>query len=193
MKQSNQLWTSFINGDTASFEQIYSSHISYLFEYGTRLTADEEKVKDLIQEMFLRLWVNRNRLGNVRQVRWYLARVLRNMVYDKSRSRQRQLSVINQHFGDGGLEYSDPINNDYNAALTWLEKEYRTLQMEKVQNAIKELTVKQRAAVSLRYISMMSFNEIGDALQVSSKAASKLASRGIQSLRRHLHLIPASW
>lgn len=78
-KSIDFLWHSFLDGDDKSFVLIYQRHIDRLLFYGYKLCFDKELVHDCIQEIFIGLFLKRNKLGvNIENLKAYLFVALRN-------------------------------------------------------------------------------------------------------------------
>ncbi|QGY46976.1 hypothetical protein GM418_25935 [Maribellus comscasis] len=51
-----KVWIQFKSGDQSAFEEIYSEYADTLFNFGLKLTADQDLVKDSIQDLFINLF-----------------------------------------------------------------------------------------------------------------------------------------
>src|SRR5690606_26189782 len=67
-----QVWDAFREGDEAAFVFIYESYFDRLFAYGLRVAGDAYLVEDAIQELFIDLRNNRNRLKETDSIKFYL-------------------------------------------------------------------------------------------------------------------------
>lgn len=56
------VWSRFRSGDKEAFAILYNLHVDALFRYGTKLCKDEDAVKDSLQELFLELFLNREKI-----------------------------------------------------------------------------------------------------------------------------------
>ena len=56
------VWTRFKSGDQEAFAILYNLHIDKLYSYGTKLCKDENIVKDALQELFLELFLKREKI-----------------------------------------------------------------------------------------------------------------------------------
>ncbi|MEO6681380.1 MAG: sigma factor, partial [Ginsengibacter sp.] len=77
------LWQAFQQGDRKSFSKIYHRYFNNLYEYGTRITDDRNIVKDCIHDLFIKLWANKQNLGNVANIKSYLIVSLRGTIYNQ--------------------------------------------------------------------------------------------------------------
>src|ERR1700749_3692615 len=64
------------------FTDIFRSHEQALYTLALRLTKDEALAKDIIQEVFIKLWDIRHTIGEVENMDAFLFRLTRNKVMD---------------------------------------------------------------------------------------------------------------
>ena len=60
-----------------SFEQLFSAYRHRVYGYACHYLRDEEEAADVTQEVFVRMWKNRDRIDESRPLPWLL-RVTRN-------------------------------------------------------------------------------------------------------------------
>ena len=80
----------------ATVEGLYDEHAAALWRYARRLTGDEARAQDVVQETLLRAWQHPEVAdNNERSARAWLFTVARNIVIDESRSARfrRELST----------------------------------------------------------------------------------------------------
>src|SRR6056300_4953 len=81
------LWYAMKNGDTRALEMIYNQHVDYLYNYGYKFSKDKDKTMDAIHDLFLELYKYRKKLSEDVNVKAYLTRSLRNIIYKNTGSR----------------------------------------------------------------------------------------------------------
>ncbi len=82
--------------EAATVEGLYDEHAAALWRYARRLTGDEARAQDVVQETLLRAWQHPEVAdNNERSARAWLFTVARNIVIDESRSARfrRELST----------------------------------------------------------------------------------------------------
>ncbi|MCD8179057.1 MAG: hypothetical protein LUE98_17300 [Tannerellaceae bacterium] len=72
MDESKVKWEQFLSGNYDAYTWIYYSYAKTLYSYGSRFVSSHEIVEDAIQELFLTLYKNRNRLRVPENVKLYL-------------------------------------------------------------------------------------------------------------------------
>ena len=62
----------FVDGDDAAFTFIYNKYVDLLLQYGRSLGFEKEVLNDAIQDVFVKLYLNRRSLSEVRNLKYYL-------------------------------------------------------------------------------------------------------------------------
>ena len=87
------LWAAFKAGDAQAFERIYQQYIGLLTNYGLRIEADQDRVKDAIHDLFVDLWNHRSTLGNTDSIQYYLMKAFRRQLVSKLRADRRSTTT----------------------------------------------------------------------------------------------------
>src|SRR6187399_1421855 len=61
-----------------------------LFRFAFRLLGSSEEAKDVVQDVFIKLWNGRDRLAEVQNMEAWCMRITKNLSLDRIRSRQRR-------------------------------------------------------------------------------------------------------
>jgi RNA polymerase sigma factor (sigma-70 family) len=181
-----QVWLSFVNGDRLAFEHIYHFYFEKLCDFGLRLLADKEIVRDCVQDLFVKLWQNRDNLEGVKSPKSYLFAAIRNSVLNVAASPAHRVGRVNPKENEPHfiLEYSP--EEQLIGSQTDTEKNRQVLE------ALNALTDRQKECIYLRYYIGLEYDEIAELMQVSKKASYKLTARALEvlkeSVRGNLHL-----
>jgi RNA polymerase sigma-70 factor (ECF subfamily) len=152
-------------GESAAFEGLVRRWQQPLARFLTRLVGRSDRVQDLCQEVFLRLWLARGRYRESGAFSTWLYRIALNVVRDAGRRRQ-----------PGPLTGVEPaVAGDAEA-----DCQRREL-AEAVALAVAELPQPLREVLVLRHYEEMSFEDISRLLRVP---ASTLKSRFAAALNR---------
>ncbi|HEY9256610.1 sigma-70 family RNA polymerase sigma factor [Chitinophaga sp.] len=178
--EESQWWRAIVAGDEAAFQQVYRLHFNMLYEYGMRLAANEELVKESIQQFFVKVWTNRATLGTVKRIRPYLLVSLRGMIYNKLRDEKRRRVTSLEDDYDFELVFSPESE--------YIQKESANQQLQALKQAMEQLTARQKEIIFLRYFQELEYNDIAEIMNISVKGAYKLTARSLESLREILDL-----
>jgi hypothetical protein len=62
-------WNEFRKGNQIVLGDIFLMYYDDLFRYSKRWLGDEEQIKDLIQDLFFKLWIKRKNLGETNNIK----------------------------------------------------------------------------------------------------------------------------
>jgi RNA polymerase sigma-70 factor (ECF subfamily) len=138
-----------------TFEAFYRVHYPMVFRFALFLSGDRAEAEDIAQETFVRAWSSDAPL-RARSVEAYLLTVARNL-HRRSRRRAPNLPLDVAEFTDA-TPLAD-VQVLHREALTQLAKRLRALDE------------RDRAALLMRAIGGLSYDEIGRALGLTAGAA----------------------
>ena len=78
-------------------ELSYKKYYNLLYNYGLKLTNDSELVQDFIQEIFTKL-CKRENIDNISNIKIYLLRAMRNIIYDYYAAQKDIVSIDDMEF-----------------------------------------------------------------------------------------------
>lgn len=171
-------WHNFSNnGDADAFSAFYHAHVNALYAYGLSLSFSKEICKDAIQDVFCKIFVNREKLKAIENMKAYLFRAYKNRLIDIfSKSEQTEdISSLSELSFKIEVDTADII----------IDAEETDNLKQKVENLLNSLTPRQREAVYLRYMQQMEYDEIAPVLKMSSESVRKLVHRAIVKLRKN--------
>jgi len=171
------LWNEFIQGNQEAFRVIYNSHVQSLYKYGCHITPDKELIKDCIQDVFIDLSKYRSGLGATNNIKLYLFKSLKLKII-KSLDKAGIFSSIDKEMLP--FQYMTSIEEEL--------EEDETLQMRNrhLEKAIESLSNRQKEAIYLKFVSGLSYEEIGKTMKLNYQSARNLVFRGLEKLRESL-------
>ncbi|WP_168171966.1 RNA polymerase sigma factor [Algoriphagus sp. A40] len=179
VQEDRVLWESVKKGNELAFSSLFKKFINPLYNYGMHFFSDSDLVKDCIQELFTSIWLKKESLSDVVQVKFYLFKSFRNLFFAKISSSKH---AIKKDFWDEDFgEMEDSKESE------WIQEEESVEISKLVQHAIQGLTRRQREAVILRFYNNLDYKQISEVMGISVEAAHNLNSKAIQLLRIVLH------
>ncbi len=172
------LWNRFREGDSQAFGSIYRMHIAELLSYGYRITSNRQLIKDSIHDLFLHIWLHREKLSETDSIKYYLFRSLRNRIVRTS----TDPSPYEQGFR------IDELLADASREQELIEQETRSGQLSQLKQAIDRLPKRQQEAIQLRYFHSFSLEEISSVMQMNNQSVRNLLHRAIVHLRNHFEI-----
>ncbi len=164
-------------GDRKAFEELFNRYYHFLLEYADRLTRDTQESEDLIQEVFVRVWENRERFDHSRSLFNYLKVSVRNGFLNQERSKDNRTA-----FKQELLQY---LTHKYDTAdQTLIEQELIT----RLENIAQSLPGKMGKVFMMTHFENCSNEVIADTLNVSDKTVKNLLSQAVVNMRLRLGL-----
>ena len=80
-------------GDKKSFDELFEKYYDRYFSFACALLHDADAAEDVLQNVFLKIWIGRDRLDESRNFESYLLVSVRNEIFDHLRLKYNQTSV----------------------------------------------------------------------------------------------------
>jgi RNA polymerase sigma-70 factor (family 1) len=165
--------------DHSAFNEIYHRYFQVLFIHACQKLSDEEKAKDVIQEIFATLWFKRDMDLQIKNLPAYLFTAVRNKVFDiyaHETVQQKHLDSLETF-----LSSNQPVSTDYRIR----EKELQTY----IDKQIDALPSKMKAVFELSRRGQLSHEEIADQLQTNTNNVSKHINGALKILRTKFDML----
>jgi RNA polymerase sigma-70 factor (ECF subfamily) len=78
----NEYLIKISEGDTAAFDALFILHYPRVKNFVAGLVKNEEDARDLSQDIFLKIWNNREKLPKIKYFKTYLFQMSKNAVFD---------------------------------------------------------------------------------------------------------------
>ncbi|MCY7349538.1 MAG: sigma-70 family RNA polymerase sigma factor [Cytophagaceae bacterium] len=173
------IWQQFREGDEEAFATIYRQHVQTLFRYGMSLQADGDFIQDCIHDVFVEIWIKRQRVGDTDSIKYYLIKSLKNRIFNQLGRQQRQPPA--GEFGTDVAALSTPSYEE-----EWIRGEDEHVLLERLARYLDRLPPRQREALQLRFFEDLDYQQVADILSVNQQSAYNLIFRALEELRRHL-------
>jgi RNA polymerase sigma factor (sigma-70 family) len=181
-----QLWQGLKRGDLGAASQLMRNYYNVLYRYGIKFSGnDSDLVKDCIQELFIKLWDNRDRLTDVQVVKPYLITALRRRLLDSLRQRSG-LQPLPGFFSDN--EFHSIAAFSYSPEDFIIREQEAESRSQKISQALNQLTKRQREAIYLRFFENMEYKKIAAAMDLKERTVYNLVHEGLNNLRTSLKL-----
>ncbi len=173
-----------IAGDQRAFEILVQRYSTPLFNFICRFLSDYDQACDILQQVFVQLYISLPNLRTSDPLKAWMFQVARNRCLDELRRKHAiHFSELEPANDDDELSPlatmpdTDPLPEEL--------AERRDLQ-QCLQKAIQTLPPKFRSVVLLRYAGQLSFSEIGQALDMPEATAKTYFQRAKPLLRAAL-------
>lgn len=135
------------------------------------ITSDSAEAEDIVQDVFERIWLIRDKVLNSTFPRAYACRIAHNLAIDRERiKKRRQTFSVNDEITTNDIAISAELSDI--ASIT--------------QQAIASLPEKQRLAIHLRDVEGYEIEEIAEVLGCDNTSVRMNLSRARKSVREEL-------
>jgi RNA polymerase sigma-70 factor (ECF subfamily) len=157
------------------FSELFRKHEHKLYTLVLRLTKSDHVAKDVLQEVFLKLWTQRSTLHTIHNIEAWLYRITENKIIDFLRKASADNRLKNNIWTS--------LQQRANESEQLLEvKEYNQI----IQKAINQLPPQRRLIYRLNKEDGMNYEQIATELHISKHTVKNQLFSAIQSLRRLL-------
>ncbi len=77
ISDEQKAWDEFRYGSETALKFIFNSYYNLLFNYGHKFTPDDHIIEDVIQDLFVKLWVDRENISATGSVKNYIYKAFR--------------------------------------------------------------------------------------------------------------------
>ncbi len=176
-----------LSGDTQAFEVLVHRYSTSLFNFIYHMLGDHDLSCDILQQVFLQLYLSLSTLRTGEPLKPWLFQVARNRCLDDIRQRTRRRTIHFSELEMGNEEEELPLllNIPDGSPLPEELAEQHDIQ-ECLRRAIAALPPKFRDVVFLRYTAQLSFAEIGQTLHMPTATAKTYFQRAKPLLCKNL-------
>lgn len=157
-------------GNSGAFKMLFDKYWDVAYSNAFKRLKNSEDSKDIVQEIFVHIWQNRNSL-HINNVPAYLHVAVRNRVF-KQVARQKNTHPffqIFEHF------FPETIGADHKILRQEFEKSYEDL--------VKMLPPKRQEIFRLRYHDGLSTQDIATNLDITRKTVQNQIGKALETLK----------
>lgn len=166
------------SGDSSAFTALYNLYWGKVYNFTQLYIISKEDAEEIVQEVFTKIWENREKLSEVKSFDGFLFILTRNTIFNHSRDN------FNRHF------YKITISDAYNLKGDDLVEDIIASDIaEHINKLIEQLPPRQKEVYRLSRVEHLTYKEIAQQLSIEPKTVERHINEAIKHLRKHL---PAS-
>ena len=169
-------WNAFLAGNDDGFSKIYEKLADELLSFGTMLTHDHELIRDCIQELFLRIYQNKENLSSVKNIKIYMLIALKNALTNAHKKNQTYRKFIDLH----EIEEEPATDSEEERMII---QEYETSIQNTTSIYLSMLTERQRKIICYRYMDGLSLGEISQLLGINYQSVENSIQKSLKKMR----------
>lgn len=178
MKKTNpnnlQLVIALKKGNKRAFKTFYDTNKKTLIAFINSYTKNHSETDDIVQDVFIKLWTERNTLDENKSIVNFLYTTAHNIFIDKYRKQKREQTML-----DGWLY----------KRLVHFAKEDEDIKLKKillVKAAIEKLPPKCKEIFILSKFEQLKYTEIADTLKISVKTVENQMGKAFSLIRKEV-------
>ena len=162
------------DGDEAAFIEIFNSYKNKLYSFLLRITKSEEQSLDFVQDIFMKLWINKANLSSIDNFSSYIFRAAQNQAINSFKRIMAENCILKikpvAHMTDDSIEAN---------------LEYKLLQT-KLKEVVKKLPPQQRLVYTLSREQGLKHEEIAKQLNLSTSTVKNHMVQALKTIKEFL-------
>lgn len=171
----------FKQGDELAFEKIFHANYNRITGFCNQFVYDTDKAKSIAQEVFLNLWLNRQKVESINGIRAFLYTYAKSSCLNYIRHRK----IVRKYEDSHLQEREDDLNRVILESFDFNSLEFTELE-SLIQKAINDLPEKCRQVFVMSRFEGKMNKEISEELNISVKAVEANMTRALKTLRADL-------
>ncbi|CAG5018133.1 RNA polymerase sigma-H factor [Dyadobacter sp. CECT 9275] len=175
--EENALLSDLMKGNKEAFTVLYNKYSARLYTNIRRLVKCDETSKEILQDLFLKIWEAREQIDPSRSFKSYLFKIAENLVYDHFRKAARDKKLGDYLISSSALFYSHSEETViYDESLHFIRK------------AIDLLPPARKQIYTLCKMEGKSYEEIASLLRISTSTVSDHMVKANRAIKKYLQL-----
>ncbi|MGI9550521.1 MAG: RNA polymerase sigma factor [Aurantibacter sp.] len=162
-------------GDEKAFEQLFDKYQCDVFRYAHSLIKSEEHAKEVVQDVFVKIWLKRETLRPELSFKSFLFTITKNLSYNFLVKASNDLKLKKDVFYHTS-HFHTPIENHM------LNLEYKVLK----QQAINSLSPKRKRIFEMSRIEGKSYKDISAELGITTQTVKNQMSQALGNISGYL-------
>lgn len=143
-------------GDAHAFREIFDKYHNKIYSIAWKITGVKTVAEDVVQEVFIKLWLHKEKLATVENFNAYINAIVRNHIFNSFRKMANEQTLLQK------LSAQKPQNNkEVFDSVCYHELE------ELVHKAVCQLTPQQKKVYNLSRIDGLKHEEIAEKMGIS--------------------------
>ena len=162
------------DGDEASFIKLFNLYKNKLYSFLLRITKSEEQSLDFVQDVFMKLWINKANLSSIDNFSSYIFRAAQNRAINSFKRSMTEYCILKKN------PVAAMVDDSIEANL-----EYKLLQI-KLNEVVKKLPPQQRLVYILSREQGLKHEEIAIKLNLSISTVKNHMVQALKTIKEFL-------
>lgn len=177
---NKELLAKIASGDEKAFETLFKQYQTMVYDFSLRLTRSRDHAEEIVQKIFIKIWISRASLDKIENFGAYLNRSTRNESYSVLRTiaakNLREVELTDQEILS---------SSDSSARLSYQESSAM------LKAAVDNLPPQRKLVYQLCHEQGMKYEEVASRLQLSPGTVQKHMKLALKSIRENFKQMDA--
>lgn len=169
----DNIWVVYLKqGNTKAFERLFLKYQKKLYHFGYKILKSKEEAENLVQTVFMDIWVNREQINEEKSFSGYVFKIAKNKISNILRKKINEkiyLDYITEHDSNNEELKTDELNSDQSEEI-----------FEKLINSLPE---RRREIFLLSRDDGLTYKEIALKLNISENTVDTQIRNALDFLR----------
>ncbi len=162
---------SLANGDSFAFTKVMDRHQDKVYSLALKILKSTALAEEIVQEVFLKIWLNRENMAAINNLGGYLHILTRNLVLNQLNKIAYERKVMQE------LSFKSPDNT---------AEENENMYSKILADAINQLPPKQQKVFRMAKLEGMSQKEIAENMGISLQTVKSHMAKALKTVRNEI-------
>lgn len=163
-------------GNQDAFRYLFNTYRKKLYTYIIKISESKEVAEDMVNDVFLKIWENREKLAQIDNLNAYIYRMAHNRAYTALRRMAKETLLI------AALQQEKQITDIFEVENRVIQREVKEL----IQSAVNKLTPQQKLVFLLSREEGLKHDEIAKKLNISGSTVKNHLVAALRFLREEI-------
>jgi len=177
MDEEKEILTRVSQSDGRAFEILFDLYRNKVYGYAIRICQSSLQAEEIVQNIFLQIWINRNGLGHIENFAGYVRIMARN----EALQYLRHLSMLQRHNSTMAKDWKEE-HSDMEFSLQY--KETRQI----LESTLNTLPPQQKLIYNMCHLQGMKQQEVAVQLHISPLTVKSHLRQAVVKVRKAMYL-----
>ena len=168
-------------GDSFAFEVLFYKYRGKIKGFATRLIPSQIDPEEIVQEVFVKVWLNKEQIDPERNFQSYLFSIARNLILDHLKSAvNRKLYFVGEHFQQDFITEEE------------VEIRYSADTEEQLLSLIQQIPTRRQEIFCLSRFNGLTYKQIAEKLNITENTVDSQIRNALTFLRKEFQKLTFS-
>lgn len=166
--------------DKDAFKELFDQYYTPLCVYASKIIGSPDQSRDIVQDVYIKLWDNRKDLVIYKSLKAYLYQAVRNQSLNYIEKRRRQVQFEEPEFSQKEIQDMHILNSAHQNHIS--DKDLS----KRIWELVEELPEKRKSVFILYRKHGLSYSEIAEVMGITRKTVENQMGKALKYLRNQL-------